>query len=68
MFNRGSKWVVGRDSHLSLWNDKWLDKGPLKSLILGHLNRREESSCLKEVTNFSGWHWQNLSFFLLANL
>ena len=68
MLNRGSKWVVGRDSHLSLWNDKWLDKGTLRSLISSPLNRGEESTCLNEVTNFSGWQWQKLSFVLPANL
>ena len=68
VLNRGSKWVVGRDSHLSLWNDKWLDKGTLRSLISGPLNRGEESTCLNEVTNFSGWQWQKLSFVLPANL
>ena len=68
VFNTGSKWVISRDSHLSLWNDKWLDKRPLRSLISGPFNRGEESTCLKEVTNFSGWHWQKLSFVLPANL
>ena len=56
MFNRGSKWVVSRDSHLSRWNDKWLDKEPLRSLISSPLNHGEEITCLKEATNFSGWH------------
>lgn len=33
VFKKGSKWVVGNKSQLSLWNDKWLDKGPLRILI-----------------------------------
>ena len=68
VFKWGSKWVVGRDSQLSLWNDKWLDKGPLKSLISGPLNRGKENIRLKEIANFSGWNWQNISFSFLAQL
>lgn len=68
MFNKGSKWVVGRNSHLSLWNDKWLDLGQLRSLISGPLNCGEESTCLKDIANFSGWQWQKLSFVLPANI
>ena len=68
VFKRGSKWVVGRDSQLSLWYDKWLDKGPLRSLISSLLNRGEENIRLKEIANFSGWNWQNISFSLLAQL
>ena len=68
VFKWGSKWVVGRDSQLYLWYDKWLDKGPLRSLISSPLNRGEENICLKEIANFSGWNWQNISFSLPAQL
>lgn len=27
IFNKGMKWIVGRNSWLSFWFDKWLDKG-----------------------------------------
>ena len=68
VFKWGSKWVVGRGSQLSLWYDKWLDKVLLRSLILGPFNRGEKNICLKEIANFSGWNWQNISFSLLAQL
>lgn len=42
VFRSGSKWTVGRDSMLFVWYDKWLDKGSLRSLIGGPLNRGEE--------------------------
>ena len=29
VFNKGAKWVVGKDSKLSFWFDKWLDRGLL---------------------------------------
>lgn len=48
VFKKGSKWIVGRESNLSLWYDKWLDKGALRSLIEGPLNRGEEQIQLKD--------------------
>ena len=42
VFKRGAKWVVGKDSKLSFWFDKWLDRGPLRSLIAGPFSRGEE--------------------------
>lgn len=53
---------MGNNSHLSLLYDKWMDKGPLRSLIARPLNRGEEGTLLKDVDNFSGWDWQNFSF------
>ena len=64
VFKKGSKWVVGNNSQLSLWNDKWLDKGPLRSLISGPFNRGEEYTRLKEIASYSGWSWHNISFAL----
>ena len=42
VFKKGAKWVVGKDNKLSLWFDKWLDRGPLRSLIARCLSRGEE--------------------------
>lgn len=52
MFKKGTKWIVGRDSSLSLWHDKWMDKDPLRVLIAGSLNHEEDGVLLKEVVNF----------------
>ena len=57
IFKKGSKWIVGKDSQLSFWYDKWLDRGPFRGLIAGPLNRGEEATTLKKVTSFSGWDW-----------
>ena len=35
VFNKGIKWLPGRESSLSLWFDKWHKNGPLRSLIEG---------------------------------
>ena len=29
VFNKGTKWIAGRESNLSFWNDKWLNQGTL---------------------------------------
>ena len=62
VYKKGSKWIVGKDSLLSFWHDKWLDKGSLRRLIEGPLNRGEEAITLKDMTGFSGWVWQGYSF------
>lgn len=62
VFNKGIKWIVGRESNLSLWHDKWLDKGTLRSQIAGPLTRGEEEALVKDVVSFSGWNWQGFSF------
>lgn len=61
-FLNGSKWIAGRNSCLSLWFDKWLNNGTLRSLISGPLNKGEENLNLKEVTSFYGWNWEGLYF------
>ena len=35
MFKEGLKWIVGKDSNLSVWFDKWMNKGhwPTQTLI-----------------------------------
>lgn len=37
MFNKGIKWIAGKDSSLSFWHDKWLSDGTIRSLIEGTL-------------------------------
>ena len=45
---------IFRNSELSFWFDKWLDKGTLRSQISGPLNKGEESITLKDVVSFFG--------------
>ena len=64
VFKKGTKWVDERDINLSLWHDKRMDKGTLRNQIVGPLNREEDGLLLKDVVNYLGWNWQNLSFSL----
>lgn len=52
----------GKDSVLSVWFDKWLNIGTLRSLISGPLNKGEENRMLKDISGFFGWNWESLSF------
>ena len=61
-FNKGSKWIAGSNSGLSLWHDKWLNKGTLRSLIYGPLNKGEDHVKLLDVASFFGWNMDNISF------
>ena len=62
IFNKCTKWIPGRESGLSLWYDKWMDNGNLRSLISGPLNKDEENLKLKDVVGFIGWNLEHVSF------
>lgn len=68
VFNKGIKWLPGRESGLSLWFDKWHKMGPLRSLIEDPLNRGEEHLLLKDINGFNGWKWESISFNLPKSL
>ena len=54
MFKEGLKWIVGKDSNLSVWFDKWMNKGTLRSMLVGPLNKDEDHLLLKDVANLHG--------------
>ena len=64
MFKEGLKWIVGKDSNLSVWFDKWMNKGTLRSMLVGPLNKDEDHLQLKDVANLHGWKWDKLSFVI----
>ena len=61
-FLNGSKWIAGRNSSFSLWFDKWMNKGTLRSQIQGPLNKGEEKLTLRDISYYLGWNWESLSF------
>ena len=38
-FNKGSRWMVGRDSGLNVWQSNWTNGDSLRGLILGPITR-----------------------------
>ena len=67
-FLNGYKWIARRNSSLSLCFDKWMNKGTLRSLIAGPLNKGEENLRLKDISNFFCWNWDGLSFEFTKSL
>lgn len=67
-FQKGTRWVVGRNSELSFWFDNWCSDGPLRSLVQGPLPLEEEKLKVKEVVTVSGWNWSKISIPLLDNV
>ena len=62
VFNKGIKWLPGKESGLSLWFDKWHKKGPLRILIKGPLNCGEDHMLMRDISGFNWWRWEAISF------
>lgn len=48
-FNKGSRWMVKRDSNLNLWFSNWKSGGPLQHLIQGHILQEASLLEVKDV-------------------
>ena len=64
VFKKGMKWIVGKNSELSFWNDKWLGDGTLRSLIAGPLQRGEDHLLSKDIVQHNFWNLGDVSFSL----
>ena len=62
VFNKGIKWLPGKESGLSLWFDKWHKKGPLRILIESPLNCGEGHMLMRDISGFNWWRWEAISF------
>ena len=49
VFSKGSRWIPGRDSNLSLWFDRWSSLGPLREMVQGPLSMDEAKLKIKDV-------------------
>ena len=63
-FNRGSRWMVGRDSNLSVWYSNWTLRGSLRQLIQGPLTYEASLLEIKDFLVDTGWDWQKIPFEL----
>ena len=64
VFKKGSRWIPGRNSTLSVWHDNWVPNGSLRSIIHGPLTVEDESLRGKDVFGPHGWDWSRISFVL----
>ena len=49
VFNKGSMWLVGRDSNQSFWFGNWIKGDLIRHRILGPLTREAELLEVKDV-------------------
>ena len=64
VFNKGSMWLVGRDSNQSFWFGNWIKGGPIRHRILGPMTREADLLEVKDVLTDSGWDWDCIPFML----
>ena len=60
--DKSSKWLIGENNKLLFWVDKWMDDGPIRSLIQGPLNRNEHELFVKDATLTGRWNLSLSSF------
>lgn len=68
IFKKGIKWIPSKNSLLSLWHDKWLSDGPIRSLTAGPFQRNEDTILLRDITQNNFWNLGCLSFVLPLSL
>lgn len=64
LFKEGTRVRLGNGSSTSFWMDNWTGTGPLRSKILGPLQRQESSLKVKECWSNHSWNLQAISFVL----
>lgn len=69
MLNIGSLHIIHSGLQSSLWHDRWMPQGSLRTLIAGPLLRHEDNMKVAEAFDNSGnWNWHMLSFSLPPNI
>ncbi|KAL0005393.1 hypothetical protein SO802_012954 [Lithocarpus litseifolius] len=61
VFKKGIRWIPGKNSELSLWDDNWASNGPLQSLIQGPIEAEEEHLKVRDMLRNDGWDWSDIS-------
>ena len=72
VIKNGIKWIATNIKNgiscLSLWFDKWMSEGPLRSLIVRLRNRGEKALLLKDFIQHNHWDWESISSVIPPNL
>lgn len=61
-FNKGSRWLVGKDSRLSVWHGNWTNGGTLRELIQGPITQEASLLEVKDILLDMGWDWGRIPF------
>ena len=62
LVQHGSHWLIGNNSSLSFWYDKWHKMGPLQNFIQGSLPLIEEELIVSQVVDHGRWNLSGLYF------
>lgn len=57
VFNKGIRWILRRNSTLSLWYDNWCCQGSLWAIIQGPLTEAEENLRIADVDGSGYGEW-----------
>lgn len=63
-FDRGSRWLIGRESNLKVWSSNWTNKGSLRQLIQGLLPLEASQLENKDFCQEAGQDWSKIPFDL----
>ena len=55
IFQKGVRWMPGRESNLSFWFDRWTNSGPLRGTVLGPLTQEEANLKVRKVASMGNW-------------
>ena len=61
-FNKGSRWLVTKNSNLNIWHNNWTNGGPLRKLIQGPISQETNALEVKDFMLDVGWDWEKLTF------
>ena len=61
-FNKGSRWLVGKDSALNVWHSNWTNGGSLRELIHGPITQEASLLEIKDIMLDMGWDWEKIPF------
>ena len=63
-FNKGSRWLVGKESGLNVWQNNWTNGGSLRALIQGPITGEASLLEVKDFMMDMGWDWGKIPFEL----
>ena len=67
-FTKGSRWLVGRESGLNVWQNDWTNGGSLRGLIQGPITREASLLEVKDFMMDMGWDWGKIPFELYLEI
>lgn len=64
LFHDNILWILGSGDQIEFWNDIWMGRQTIRSLIQGPLKKGEENYRVSNFIVNRAWNFDNLSFHL----